>query len=355
MNELVNAYAMDPQSPETNYNLASAYHDDGEYNAAISFYIRCKERTDDFRLKFKCILKSIECFRSQGKKDYVISDLYNHIVTLCKDNVDESREMLREISSSTLDELEGDEKSIILTCIANVGLTERSLTHNYYHSTYLNLLRHRFPGVEDVEFNYAQAYQDFFVLSMLKGKRCGNFVEIGGAYPYYGNNTAILEDNFGWSGISIEWGRDFCEQYSKERKNTKVFCDDATKIGYKTLLDGNFNTNVIDYLQLDIEPATNTYNVLLKIPFDEYKFAVITYEHDHYIDYSRQCRDLSRKYLESKGYVMVVNDISNDGVAAYEDWWIHPDLVDTEVFDIFHDITDTPHDVVKYMVPGLTN
>ena len=52
---------------------------------------------------------------------------------------------------------------------------------------------------------------------------------------------------------------------------------------------------------------------------------------------------------------MVVNDISNDGVAAYEDWWIHPDLVDTDVFDIFHDITDTPHDVVKYMVPGLTN
>lgn len=352
MNELVNAYAMNPQDSIANYNLAVAYHEYNEYAAALSFYIRCKERTDDFKLKYKCLVKAIECLRIQGKKEYVIYDLYNNIINLCKENVEESRKMLREMS---LDEIDGDEMNIALGCISGVGLTEKTMSHNSYNKDQLEFLRYKFPGVENIDLNYAQAYQDLFVLSMLKGKRCGTFLEIGGAYPYYGNNTAILEDNFEWSGVTIEWGREFCEQYSVERKNTKVFCDDATKIGYKTLLDSCFDTKVIDYLQLDIEPAFNTYNVLLKIPFDEYKFAVITYEHDHYIDSTRQCRQLSRQYLESKGYVMVVNDISNDGVAAYEDWWVHPDLVDKDVFEMFHDIIDDPHESVKYMLPGLTN
>jgi hypothetical protein len=36
-----------------------------------------------------------------------------------------------------------------------------------------------------------------------------------------------------------------------------------------------------DYLQLDCDPPSVTYDILTKIPFDEHKFAVITYEHDH--------------------------------------------------------------------------
>jgi len=31
--------------------------------------------------------------------------------------------------------------------------------------------------------------------------------------------------------------------------------------------------------------------------------------------------------LESKGYVLVVSNVSPNDWAIYEDWWCHPDLV----------------------------
>jgi hypothetical protein len=30
------------------------------------------------------------------------------------------------------------------------------------------------------------------------------------------------------------------------------------------------------------------------------------------------------------GYKLVVNDVSPDGVSTFEDWWVHPDLIDVE-------------------------
>ncbi|NDB61348.1 hypothetical protein EB001_23355, partial [bacterium] len=35
-----------------------------------------------------------------------------------------------------------------------------------------------------------------------------------------------------------------------------------------------------------------------------------------------------RDYLESKGYQLVVPNVSPDDNSPFEDWWIHPDLVD---------------------------
>jgi hypothetical protein len=99
-------------------------------------------------------------------------------------------------------------------------------------------------------------------------------------------------------------------------------------IDYSKLLDKYFpNTNTIDYLQLDIEPPRNTYEALLAIPFDKYKFNIITYEHDYYIDITRSYRDKARDYLTSKGYVLAVANISPNENSPFEDWWIHKDLV----------------------------
>jgi hypothetical protein len=69
---------------------------------------------------------------------------------------------------------------------------------------------------------------------------------------------------------------------------------------------------------------------MTKIPFDKFKFAVITYEHDHYIDISKAFREKSRVFLSSRGYELVVNDVSPDGTSNFEDWWVHPDLVNKE-------------------------
>jgi hypothetical protein len=103
---------------------------------------------------------------------------------------------------------------------------------------------------------------------------------------------------------------------------------DALTANYDDLMGKVARNGVIDYLQLDCEPAKSTYDIMELIPFDKYKFAVITYEHDYFADATRLYRDKSRKFLESKGYKMAVNDISPDGISNFEDWWYHPDLVD---------------------------
>lgn len=41
-----------------------------------------------------------------------------------------------------------------------------------------------------------------------------------------------------------------------------------------------------------------------------------------------------RKILEDRGYVIVFSDINNRGVNPYEDWWVHPELVDIEYVNL---------------------
>ena len=54
-----------------------------------------------------------------------------------------------------------------------------------YHSVNLSSLKYQFPGIDMIENNYSQAFQDMFVLTMLNGKRNGTYVEIGGDHGIY--------------------------------------------------------------------------------------------------------------------------------------------------------------------------
>ena len=134
----------------------------------------------------------------------------------------------------------------------------------------------------------------------------------------------------------------------EEQRNNKIICKDATQIDYPKLLRENYSTNVIDYLQVDIEPSRTTFEALLSIPFEDYKFAVITYEHDYYVDMTNTYRDKSRRYLESLGYELVVPNVSGNDFCPFEDWWVHPDLVDRDMINRFkHDQFIT--DIREYM------
>ena len=199
-------------------------------------------------------------------------------------------------------------------------------------------LRYKFPGSETINKNYSQVFQDMFVLTMLNGKKNGIFLEIGGARPYYGNNTALLEESFGWNGFSIEFDKSFADEYIEARP-TNVICQDALTVDYKALLSKSLTSNIIDYLQLDIDPPKNTYECLLKIPFDEYKFRVITYEHDYYVDPNGDYRQKSREYLKSLGYELVVSDVAPDEYCSFEDWWVHPDYVDAAIIQMMKSVT----------------
>ena len=64
---------------------------------------------------------------------------------------------------------------------------------------------------------------------------------------------------------------------------------------------------------------------------DKHKFATITFEHDIYNTNYLNTRLASRKIFEDRGYVRVFSDVNNGGINPYEDWYIHPDLVDNEL------------------------
>ena len=82
----------------------------------------------------------------------------------------------------------------------------------------------------------------------------------------------------------------FVNAHNSERKHNCVL-KDALKINYERFLLGLDMPNDIDYLQLDCDPPEVTYKILLNMPFETHRFAVITYEHDYYCDETKSFRN----------------------------------------------------------------
>ncbi len=179
----------------------------------------------------------------------------------------------------------------------------------------------------------SQAGQDIFVLKALKEKQNGTFVEIGSCHPININNSYILESKYNWKGIMVEYDSSYLEAYKQHRPNSYHIIQDATTIDYsEAFKDAKMPYN-IDYLQIDLEVSNNsTLKVLEKLDtevMDMYKFATVTFEHDIYTGNHFNTRDSSRTIFEKRGYVRVFSDVSN-GSNPFEDWYVHPELVDME-------------------------
>lgn len=176
-----------------------------------------------------------------------------------------------------------------------------------------------------------QANQDRFVLNVLKEKKNGYFLEIGSNHPININNSYLLETSYDWKGIMVEFSPQFLPLYIEHRPNSIHVINDATIIDYKNLFEINNMPLSFDYLQIDLEVSNeSTLNTLKKLDtdvFDTYKFATVTFEHDIYVGDCYNTRLSSRDIFKRRGYVCVFEDISNDNY-PYEDWYVHPDLVD---------------------------
>jgi hypothetical protein len=85
-------------------------------------------------------------------------------------------------------------------------------------------------------------------------------------------------------------------------------------------------------LQIDIDSAPGDCTsaqgllALIQVPLNEYRFSVITFEHDM-IDNpkNKTVRDAQREILLSLGYVLVVQ-------LSYEDWWIDPKVIPPHIY-----------------------
>lgn len=194
---------------------------------------------------------------------------------------------------------------------------------------------------EIIEMYNGQAEQDKFVLHVLSNKTNGYYLELGSCFPKKCSNTFILEKLFNWGGISIEYDRKYVNEWNSMRKNLLVI-DNALAVDYKRLLENS--PKHIDYLSLDLDVSNRSTLQTLEIfdnyIFNHYKFAVVTFEHDFYNSGKyKETRVNSREIFNKHGYIPVFEDINNNNPKiVYEDWYIHPELVDMNYINSLKEI-----------------
>ena len=202
--------------------------------------------------------------------------------------------------------------------------------------------------------NYnSQSGQDFFVLKCLNFKRDGTFLELGSNDPINSNNTYILEKEYNWKGIMVEYTNDFTELYKEHRPNSSHLIQDATLINFYDEFKKIGMPNFIDYLQIDLEVDNRstilTLENLDKYVMDNYKFAVVTFEHDIYRGDFYSTREKSRSIFDRRGYVRVFSDVMNNS-NPYEDWYVHPDLVNMDYINKIKMIDSIEYtDIIKIL------
>jgi hypothetical protein len=409
LKQLILEYALDTENPIKNFNLGMWYEHHRHNAPALSYFLRCAERTEDDLLAYEALIHASNAYDRQGTRDttakgllqqalcvmprrpeayYLLArfsgkrECWQDCYILCQWAIDfcdfdcpplhtdveypgkhgilfekqnaswwwgkgtETRSILQDMKNNyELDASYYDAVQYRLMQLGSGHIPEEIIK---YQKNKHDTLRFKFEGSDVIEKNFSQAFQDMFILAATNGKKNGLYLEIGAQKPFYQNNTALLETKYDWDGISIEILPDLCAEFERERKN-KIICEDATKIDYLKLLDKFDKGTDFDYLQLDVEPSKITFECLLAIPFEKYRFGIITYEHDHYVDMTGSYRDKSRKYLKMMGYELLVANVSPNDTSPFEDWWYHPDLIDSNIAEKMKSVSDEIVNIVKYM------
>lgn len=378
-------YINNPEDPAVNFQLAQEYDAMGQTASALGFYLRCAERSTDDQQQYTALLHCALCFERQRCREgtektlllkaiallptrpeayFLLSRLHEILkewqecytvsclgLAICDPTVaenttveypgtfallfqkgvsawwvghcEESREIMEELKFHyPMNEFF---TQIVNNNLASIGYPNTTIV---YTGDRARQLRYQFPGADTIDKNYSQSLQDMFVLSATDGLQGGTYVEIGSAEPFYNNNTALLETAFGWTGISLDIDQAKVTDFNNKRNNPAL-CLDATTANYSKLFQQNRLPDVIDYLQIDCEPPETSFKILQSIPFNRYRFRVITFEHDAY--YNPTVKDQSRDFLRACGYQLVAGDIAYNQKNSYEDWWCRADLIDATV------------------------
>ncbi len=200
-----------------------------------------------------------------------------------------------------------------------------------------------------LEKSKSQLRQDLVVLSYLKFKKNGFFVEFGAADGINLSNTYLLESEFSWTGIltepakawqpALELNRNcfidsrcvlaesnqivrFVEHEFREcsavehdsSKGTKfrsTHIYEVKSVSLNDLLETYSSPTIIDFLSIDTEGTE--YEILSSVDLDKYTFRFISCEHN----FSKN-REKIYLLLSSKGYKRVLTDYSE-----FDDWYVY--------------------------------
>jgi len=203
----------------------------------------------------------------------------------------------------------------------------------------------------------AQVGQDFWVAGeVFNEKREGFFVDCGAADGLTISNTALLEQQFGWTGICIEADTAYYQALCRNRRATCIHaCLDGevreVEFCQRQLLGGIVGTGLdnapaagvasgptirlrtrtladilaacgapatIDYLSMDVEGAEE--RILLGFPFEQYVFRCITIERP---------KAALRARLSRQGYVVVKE------IPGLDVFYIHTDFLAGYTSNVF--------------------
>tara|TARA_R110002012_G_scaffold235262_2_gene409118 strand:- start:2706 stop:3251 length:546 start_codon:yes stop_codon:yes gene_type:complete len=168
--------------------------------------------------------------------------------------------------------------------------------------------------------SYSQIGQDQVVLELTKNKRCGTFVDIGCSRPTLINNTFLLEKQYYWTGLSVDIDEAEKANWKDERPDSPMVVADALEVDFLKLFTEHKLPPVIDYLSFDLEPPEATFEALQRLPYDDYTFSVITYEHDGY-RMGEEFKQNTRDFLASKGYVFIHELNNQDDVYMSQEFF----------------------------------
>jgi len=378
LQKLLNEQVLDPKNPYKLYDLASEYDRIENGAMAVSLFLKAADLSKDKLLQYKALLGIARAYNRQGNRRYTVEgalldaaallpgrpEAYYFLSKFYEEgqvwkqsyfyacaglNLEESSEDIgvsypgrkalavqRAVSKWYITGTqEGklalfDMKFRTILSPQDKEKVDRMLDNIWYPDTIpytsedFNRFKFLFPGLERIHENYSKHFQDLFVLAVFEGKKNGTYLEIGSGAPFVHNNTALLETEYNWKGISIDNSPALCYNFKENRTNT-VICTDATEISYGDLFEKHCVDPVVDYLQIDCDEAS--IEVLKKLPLTTHKFGVITFEHDSY-RLGTEIRDEARAILKKHGYVLLVNDVAFTEVCSYEDWYVHPDVVE---------------------------
>lgn len=213
-------------------------------------------------------------------------------------------------------------------------------------------------AIQHHSYSKSQLLQDIFVLTVLREKRNGFFVEFGAGDGVNFSNTYMLEKKFGWTGILAEPNRTSCPKVATNRScavdsrcvwsatgETVSFtetteCGELSTIsqfaqcdchdrGMKRPIEYQVKTvslndllvqhrapATIDYLSIDTEGSELA--ILRALDFKRWRFNVITAEHN----WVQSARDGIYALLTSQGYSRVMT-------MHFDDWYITNGLATT--------------------------
>lgn len=205
---------------------------------------------------------------------------------------------------------------------------------------------------------YSYQGQDAFVVEYFGGRRGGFFLDSGASDGRSGSNSKMLEESFGWSGICVEPNDELFAAMAAHRRCHTLNCClydrdgevdfleaarvfggiveayDPGHLDYarhmiaarwprdvgagpvskpartiRGILDAVRAPRVIDYWSLDTEGSELA--LLQSFPFGDYRFELLTVEHNFTPD-----RHRIRSYLATRGYALV-GELGIDDAYAY--------------------------------------